>query len=403
MEQHELILIGGGSGEPQYLLPAAKEALESADFVFSSKRFFALVPAEKLVEADRISQWLEQIPVLLQRGTVAVLLSGDPLLYSFCRTVITKHPEWRPRIIPGISSLQMLGCAFGLTMEEAAICSLHGRTCTAGHIAYTVAQHPVTFFLCAPDSGPREIAAVLLQYQLGQTMLFVGANLGSNAQQLWQGSPSEFLAQENPALCVAAVRNPSAHAIVTPALLPDRAFFRNESPMTKGEIRAIVLQKLQLFPDAVVWDIGAGTGSISVECARMCPFGTVFAVEYQEKALQILAQNKAYFQADAMKIIAGKAEAQLEQLPVPDCIFIGGSKGELPQLLQKIRELPKKIRLVMTAVTLETQAQAYALLQSFPHLEMLQITVQHPKAVGEYHVLQSNYPVTIFSCDTKED
>lgn len=65
--------------------------------------------------------------------------------------------------------------------------------------------------------------------------------------------------------------------------------------MTKGEIRAIVLQKLQLFPDAVVWDIGAGTGSISVECARMCPFGTVFAVEYQEKALQILAQNKAYF------------------------------------------------------------------------------------------------------------
>lgn len=234
-------------------------------------------------------------------------------------------------------------------------------------------------------------------------MLFVGANLGSNAQQLWQGSPAEFLAQENPALCVAAVRNPSAHAIVTPALLPDRAFFRNESPMTKGEIRAIVLQKLQLFPDAVVWDIGAGTGSISVECARMCPFGTIFAVEYQEKALQILAQNKAYFQADAMKIIAGKAEAQLEQLPIPDCIFIGGSKGELPQLLQKIRELPKKIRLVMTAVTLETQAQAYALLQSFPHLEMLQITVQHPKAVGEYHVLQSNYPVTIFSCDTKED
>ena len=76
MEQHELILIGGGSGEPQHLLPAAKEALESADFVFSSKRFFALVPAEKLVEADRISQWLEQIPVLLQRGTVAVLLSG---------------------------------------------------------------------------------------------------------------------------------------------------------------------------------------------------------------------------------------------------------------------------------------------------------------------------------------
>ena len=173
--------------------------------------------------------------------------------------------------------------------------------------------------------------------------------------------------------------------------------------MTKGEIRAIVLQKLQLFPDAVVWDIGAGTGSISVECARMCPFGTVFAVEYQEKALQILAQNKAYFQADAMKIIAGKAEAQLEQLPIPDCIFIGGSKGELPQLLKKIRELPKKIRLVMTAVTLETQAQAYALLQSFPHLEMLQITVQHPKAVGEYHVLQSNSPVTIFSCDTKED
>ena len=211
-------------------------------------------------------------------------------------------------------------------MEEAAICSLHGRTCTAGHIAYTVAQHPVTFFLCAPDSGPREIAAALLQYQLGKTMLFVGANLGSNAQQLWQGSPAEFLAQENPAL----VRGSRSKSIGTrychTGTAAGSCIFPQRIPYDQGGNPCHCPAKAPAVSRCGRLGHRAGTGSISVECARMCPFGTVFAVEYQEKALQILAQNKAYFQADAMKIIAGKAEAQLEQLPIPDCIFIGGSR-----------------------------------------------------------------------------
>lgn len=400
--QHELILVGGGSGSEAYLLPIAKEALETVDCVIASERFLDRIAAKKKRPMGNLSQLLDELPALLEQEQIAILVSGDPLLYSLCRTIQNHYPELPMRVIPGISSLQLLGTTYGITMEDAVILSIHGRYCKAGTIACAVAQHSVTCFFCSQTQGAKEIATALQQYGLAETQLYVGSDLTYPTQKLQQGKPSDFLDWENPPLCVAIVKNSHPEAVSYPALLPDSAFFRNASPMTKEEVRAVILSKLRLRPDATVWDIGAGTGSVSVECARMCPFGSVYAVEYQPAALEILEKNKAYFQTKNLCIVEGRAEAILKHLPVPDCVFIGGSGRGLSSILEQIQNLPQKIRIVLSAVTLETQAEAYTFLQDLLQFEAVQLAVSRAKPVGSYRVLEGNHPVMLFSCETKE-
>lgn len=400
--QHELILVGGGSGTAEYLLPAAKQALEQVDCVIASERFLRLVNLKNTKPMPSVSELIEKLPEWLERGSIGIVVSGDPLMYSLCRTILNRYPKLPMRVIPGVGSLQLLGAAFGLTMEDAAILSIHGRDCTDGAIARTVSENAVTFFFCSKTKGPKEIASALLKYGLEETELFVGADLTYPEQRLWHGKPSEFEYEDNPSLCTAAVKNKAPRAVLRPALLPDSAFLRNSSPMTKEEVRAVIISKLRLSPDSVVWDIGAGTGSISVECARACPFGSVYAVEYKEAALEILNKNKEYFQTTNLSIVPGRAEQEIANLPIPDCVFIGGSGGAMPQLLETICKLPKKVRLVVSAVTLETQAELYPLLVHLPQFEVVQLAVSRGKQVGSYHVLEGNHPVMLFSCETKE-
>lgn len=397
---HELILAGGGSGNPDYLLPAAKKAVEQADYVIASTRFLSLFQVRHPIPLKQVSETLHQLPTLLEQGSVAVVVSGDPLLYSLCATIQKNFPEIPMQILPGIGSLQILGAAFGITMEQAAILSMHGREWSAGRIAHTVSSHAAVFFFCDKKAGPRELAQALLSYGVSDVEICVGANLTYPDQQLFSGSPKEIAVLENPPFCVAAVKNPYPKTLIPPALLPDSAFLRNESPMTKEEVRAVVLSKLQPRPDSIVWDIGAGTGSISVECARFCPFGAVYALEKKAAALEILAKNRVLFQLQNLHIVPGNAAEQTGDLPLPDRIFIGGSGTELPQLVEQILSLPRSIRLVMTAVTLETQNMAFPLLKHLPAFQAVQLSVSHSRQIGGYQVLESNHPVMIYACNT---
>ena len=395
---HKLWLVGGGSGQPDYLLPLAKQVLEQVDCVIASERFLKLAAGKKQIPMKQLSVLLEQLPTLLETDSVAILVSGDPLLYSFYRTVRNRYPDWEITVIPGVGSLQLLGAKFGLTMEDAFISSLHGKPYTAGSIACAVAQHALTFFFCSAKDGVRQIAQALCQYQLSDTTMYIGADLTYETEQTWSGIPEQFCSVENPALCVTAVRNPNPKPIGAAVFLPDDAFLRNGAPMTKEEVRAVIISKLRLQPDSIVWDLGAGTGSVSITCAKCCPYGQVYAVEYQEQALDILRQNCAYLQAENVTVLAGRAETVLSELPVPDCIFIGGSNGAFPEILRQIQQLPKPVRLVVSAVTLETQAEVTQLLQDAPQLEIIPVFSGQSRKVGRYHVLQTYHPVLLFAC-----
>ena len=411
-----LTVAGIGPGEADYILPAVIKKMKKAHTVIAAKRILPVLKELCQVvnsEADsennkpvflamgKIKDTLEQIGEILSKGQdVVMAVSGDPLMYSLYRTICNDpiSGSWEVDLIPGVGSLQMLGAAFGETMEEALIISVHGRAKTAGSIALAVAENPKVFFLCSKEQGPAWLSQIMLDYQMNHVTVCAGANLSYEDELLESGTPEEMVQKEFPSLCVAMIKNPEPHQIVRPCFLSDEDFERDKTPMTKEEIRVLILHKMKLHPDDVVWDIGAGTGSVSIECARQVPFGTVHSVERNETAVKLIYKNKEKFSADNLFIYEGDAAKTACTLPEPDKVFIGGSGKELSQILETIAAFPKKIKVVISAVTIETIAEANELLGKYDtDFDVIQATVGRGRKIGSYHIMDTNNPVMIFT------
>ena len=411
-----LTVAGIGPGEADYILPAVIKKMKKAHTVIAAKRILPVLKElyqDVNSEADsennkpvflgmgKIKDTLEQIGEILSKGQdVVMAVSGDPLMYSLYRTICNDpiSEGWEVDLIPGVGSLQMLGAAFGETMEEALIISVHGRAKTAGSIALAVAENPKVFFLCSKEQGPAWLSQIMLDYQMDHVTVCAGANLSYEDELLESGTPEEMVQKEFPSLCVAMIKNPEPHQIVRPCFLSDEDFERDKTPMTKEEIRVLILHKMKLHPDDIVWDIGAGTGSVSIECARQVPFGTVHSVERNETAVKLIYKNKEKFSADNLFIYEGDAAKTACTLPEPDKVFIGGSGKELSQILETIAAFPKKIKVVISAVTIETIAEANELLGKYDtDFDVIQATVGRGRKIGSYHIMDTNNPVMIFT------
>ena len=413
----KLTVAGIGPGEADYILPAVIEKMKKAHTVIAAKRVLPILEelcqdisdSASVLQHDSISFFamgkikdtLEQIGKILSEGhDVVMAVSGDPLMYSLYRTICNDpiSENWDMDIIPGVGSLQMLGAAFGGTMEDALIISVHGRAKTAGSIALAVTEHPKVFFLCSKEQGPAWLSRIMLDYQLDDVTVCAGANLSYEDEILASGTPAEMVKKEFPSLCVAMIKNPSPRQIVRPCFLSDEDFERDKTPMTKEEIRILILHKMKLYPDDVVWDVGAGTGSVSIECARQVPFGTVHSVERSETAVKLIYKNKEKFSADNLIVYEGDAAETVAKLPEPDKVFIGGSGKEMSQILEIIAAFPKKIKVVISAVTIETIAETNELLGKYaPDFDVIQATVGRGRKIGSYHIMDTNNPVMIFT------
>ena len=411
-----LTVAGIGPGEADYILPAVIKKMKKAHTVIAAKRILPVLKElyqDVNSEADsennkpvflgmgKIKDTLEQIGEILSKGQdVVMAVSGDPLMYSLYRTICNDpiSESWEVDLIPGVGSLQMLGAAFGETMEEALIISVHGRAKTAGSIALAVAENPKVFFLCSKEQGPAWLSQIMLDYHMDHVTVCAGANLSYEDELLESGTPEEMVQKEFPSLCVAMIKNPEPHQIVRPCFLSDEDFERDKTPMTKEEIRVLILHKMKLHPDDIVWDIGAGTGSVSIECARQVPFGTVHSVERNETAVKLIYKNKEKFSADNLFVYEGDAAKTACTLPKPDKVFIGGSGKELSQILETIAAFPKKIKVVISAVTIETIAEANELLEKYDtDFDVIQATVGRGRKIGSYHIMDTNNPVMIFT------
>lgn len=448
----KLTVAGIGPGEADYILPAVIKKMKNAHTIIAAKRILPIleelcqdenssvestpshcqldftskklnlkatdtdseeVDTEIASDVDaknnqhiflamgKIKDTLEQIDKNLSDGhDVVMAVSGDPLMYSLYRTICNNpiSENWDMDIIPGVGSLQMLGAAFGETMEDALIISVHGRTKTAGSIALAVTEYPKVFFLCSKEQGPAWLSQIMMDYHLNDVTVCAGANLSYDDEILVSGTPVEMVKKEFPSLCVAMIKNPSPHQVVRPCFLSDEDFERDKTPMTKEEIRVLILHKMKLHPDDIVWDIGAGTGSVSIECARQAPFGFVHSVERNENAVKLIYKNKEKFSTDNVIVYKGDAAEIAKKLPEPDKVFIGGSGKEMSQILEIIAAFPKKIKVVISAVTIETIAETNELLGKYDSkFDVIQATIGRGRKIGSYHIMDTNNPVMIFT------
>ena len=218
-------------------------------------------------------------------------------------------------------------------------------------------------------------------------------------EEIVSGTPFDFIHQTFSALSLIYIENPAAAQMPVTHGLTDESFIRGKVPMTKSEIRSVILSKLKLTKAATLFDIGAGTGSIAIEAARQIPDGHVYAIERHPEGIALIKENSHRLQVDNLTCIHGLAPDCLETLPVATHAFIGGSAGHLKEILQLLYSQNPEIQIVITAITLETISQIMTLQKelAFPEPEIIQIQVSSARKAGPYHLMQGQNPIYIIT------
>ena len=400
------------------LSDAARERLGTADVVIGAGRTLDLVranvPKAELKDMDgaltKVPAWTQA--ALAENRTVAILATGDPLCHGIAAWLAGKL-DAPPDILPNVSTLQLACARFRQPWQDIKIASCHSKDAgewfvgaTPEHGLYpalrAIAQHSHVFLFTGPENTPARLARALLTtgYTSDEVSLSVACCLQLPDEQLFPALSLDAAATtvfpEPNVVLVQRKENAGA-----PAFGLDDLEYIQRTPekglITKQEARALSLAKLRLKPDATVWDIGAGSGSVGLEAARLAPHGHVWAIEKNERDAANARANAAHFRISNYSLFDGKAPQHLDTWPDPDAVFIGGSGGELAELIRLIlARLKPGGRLVMNFVTLENLATATsALNESNAEWDVVQLQASRSQPILDMHRMAAQNPVWI--------
>ncbi len=397
LQTQHIDIIGIGPGAEQYLTLEAKNALQACEAVIGAKAVTDMlggvnVPQYHAYKAEEIAAILAEHASIRR---AAVVMRGDVGFFSGAKKLLAALKGKEVTLIPGISSAVLLASRLGVSWEDAAFLSLHGRE---ENLILRAASARKLFVLTDSKNTPARIIGELCAFGLGEVNIAVGERLSYDQEGITKGQAKELENKHFDALSVLYIENENAFKGYR-AGIADEAFIRGKVPMTKAEVRAVTMAKLAPSSDAVIWDVGAGTGSVSVECAYAAPQGQVYAVEKNEEAIKLIEKNKRKFKTDNVHLIEGAAPQALEELPAPTHVFIGGSSGNLKEIIAAVLRKNAQAVIVVNTVTLETQAQVQACAQEFgfTRFEAVCLNVQRAGAVGKLHMMQALSPVWIFT------
>lgn len=393
-----ITLIGMGSGTPESLTAQGLAALQNAGLILGAKRLLEQLPQGCTEHRKALYQPEDVLAALAADPEVdaALVYSGDTGFYSGAAKLLPllRVMGYSVRVLPGLSSVQLLAAAVGRPWQDWKLVSAHGRVCDP--IA-EVLSHPQVFFLTGGGDSPATLCAKLTAAGLGAAHALVGENLGTPAEAIRFGLARELAEQTFAPLSVLLIEREALPPRRTPGL-PDEAFIRGAVPMTKQEVRAVALAKLAVTLTDTLWDVGAGTGSVSVELALAAPAGQVYAVECDPEACILIQKNREKFAVYNLTLIEGKAPEALDTLPAPDAVFIGGTKGNMGAIIDAVLHKNPAARLCIAAIALETLSAAVAALTAHGlAAEVTQISVSRTKAAGNLHLLMANNPVFLIT------
>lgn len=391
-------LIGMGSGQPENLTLQGLAALRQADLILGARRLLAVLPAG-CTENRAAAYRPDEVAELLQTSgaeNAVLIYSGDTGFYSGASSMMEKLEALgvRARVLPGLSSIQLLAAALGRPWQGWNLVSAHGRTCDP--VAECMQGRP-TFFLTGGSEDPATLCAQLAAEGFGDVQVVVGQCLGTPEEKIFRGSVKELAAGRFNSLSVLLVEAAEVLPRRAPGL-PDEAFERGDVPMTKQEVRAAVLAKLAVRPEDILWDVGAGTGSVSVELALAAPRGRVYAVECRPEGCALIKANREKFRTRNLVLVEGLAPAALSDLPAPDAVFIGGSKGSLAAIVDTALDKNPDARICVSAIALETLSAAVAALTAKGRtVQVSQIAVSRARAVGGLHLMMAQNPIYLIT------
>ena len=394
--RREVLLVGIGMG-PGDMTVRATEKVRRADLLIGARRMLDAVDTsgrDVLAEyrSDAIVDYIDSHP---EYGRIAVLLSGDIGFYSGAKGLLSRidRAKYDVDTEAGISSAVYLCSKMGETWQDAYLTSAHGRD---SNIVGLVNTHPKVFTLLSGEDTVHAMCRQLFDYGLNDVSVTIGQDFGYPTERIFTGTPSECLDTEFGDLCVALIVNPDPDTR-NPVGIPDEEFTRGDAPMTKSEVRALSVAKLKLSPDSVVYDVGAGTGSVSVEMALTAFEGRVYAIEREDVAADLIEVNKRKFRASNIEVVRGLAPDAMADLPTPTHAFIGGSAGNLKQIVQCLLDKNPDVRVVINSVTIETMSETLQVIRELNLVEeeFVNITVARSRRLGKYHLMTGQNPVYI--------
>lgn len=390
-----VVLMGIGVGSDGMTLRAA-EKLRRADVVIGARR---MLDSADTAGKDTVEEYRSERIVSFLEGSdyrrAAVLLSGDTGFYSGAKGILERIDRGRfdVEVECGTSSLSYLCARMGTVWQDAFLASAHGRRANLVSICST---HPKVFTLLTDGESVHAMCRELFDHGMNSLKVTVGQDFGMAGERVVSGTPSEMLDETFGSLCVAMIENPSPDDRVTHTISDDM-FLRGDAPMTKSEVRTLSVQKLWLKADSIVYDVGAGTGSVSIEMAMAAYNGMVYAIEKDEEAASLIELNRRKFRTPNLEVVRGTAPEAFEGLPAPTHAFIGGSSGNLRHIIEGLLALNPDIRMVVNSVTLETLSDVMACVKELglAEEETVQVSVARTRKLGRYHLLNAQNPVFI--------
>lgn len=398
----QITLVGIGTGCVDNLTREGERAIREADILCGARRMLESVKGLYGEAVDTYEGYgAEELMAYLQNHenyrNIVVLYSGDIGFFSGAKKLLQRIKEgsaYEYRCIPGIASPVYFMAKLGIPWEEVSMTSLHGRE---ENLIGKVKQCRSVAVLLGGEQSLRKLCALLLENHLKEVKLTVGERLSYEDERIRTGLPEALIQETCDSLSVVYIENPRADRYIVTHGIPDDAFLREKIPMTKMEVRSVSLSKLQLTRHAICYDIGAGSGSISVEMAQQAVEGKVYAVEKEESACALMERNQKKFGMTNMTILRGSALEVMDTLPTPTHAFIGGSGGEMEEILKALYRKNPQIRVVLNVITLDTLTQVISYVKSRPELqtEYVQMTVARSKETGNYQMMMGQNPVYI--------
>ena len=396
--QAEISLVGIGMGSAETRTVEASRAIRESDLLIGARRMIDSCREfgkDCYVEYDsqKIAQYLAEHP---EYEKVAVLLSGDPGFNSGAKKLLDVLGN-QVKVISGISSASYFMSRIQKSWDDVLITSAHGKHT---NLVSLIKRNKKVFSILGTRNGIQNLAQEMAALGLNRAQLYTGECLSYPDEKIRKGAPEDFLNYEADPLSVVYVENPDAQKEYVTHGIPDTEFLREKVPMTKEEVRTVSLSKLHLEEDSVCYDVGAGTGSVSIEMASRAWNGKVYAIEKKALAVELLKKNREKFAVENLEIIEGTAPEALKNLEPPTHAFIGGSSGKMETILRLLLEKNPSVRIVINCIALETVSETLQCLKTLPvkEEEILQISVSKGKSVGNYHMMMGENPIYIISC-----
>ena len=405
----KVILAGTGCGSQGSMTGEVCDAIRQADLLIGAKRLLESIPEEVTARRAAAIYAEEILEIIRQAGAgaadcdpaskepvICVLYSGDSGFYSGTRSLqpLLKEAGIEAEVLPGISSIQVFAARLGQPWQDWLLVSAHGTDCDA--VTEVMRGKPV-FFLTGGKLGPAELARQLTDAGLGGLEVCIGERLTYEDERILKGTAAEFAEMTFAPLSVMLAQPAQWAGDLTPGIA-DGMFIRGDVPMTKQTVRAAILSEMQVKETDTVWDVGAGTGSVSVELAMKAKRGRVYAVERDRDGCILIRQNREKFGAWNLVPVDGAAPEALEDLPAPDKVFVGGSGGNLKQIIRSALQKNEAVRICVSAIVLETMQEAVqAMSEAGLDLQIRQVAVSAARKLGSKHMMTAENPIFIIT------